>query len=421
MKLTIAEQIKELKEQRAEKSKRMEEILARTEREGNRPFTDTESTEFKEFRTITQKLELAEEREKQALNGLGTVHTGGDPGFVSSADNSEPSKESTIQIFKRAKKDTARPLTDWYLRNHDVSERMQKANVYSVLGALATNKTHDTATTHALDEIRTTTGTGLLNEYLSTQLWSGGLSKSRLARAGMRTFPMESGTHKMAKVTTYPSFEWKAALASTTERTAVFDNVTFTAKTLRGYLNVGGELLQDGMNIDRALKRVMDQSAANAIDTAGLIGAGGDAPTGISGYSALNTYSNGGAALTSFDPLLEVTKLILDDDGDVPTAAIMSPRHWKQFNALKEATTNAPLHRPFAMDDLAFYDTSKVQGASAVFMGGFENLYMGIRFGIDVAVSPVIASTFSYDYFMCFRGDFKPEREQDFGAITGIA
>jgi HK97 family phage major capsid protein len=410
MKLTIAEQIKQLTEQRGEKLKEMDALVEKDSlTKDEQARYDTLKGEVMKMSERKDKLEDTWKREVE----------GAKP--IAGSESSEPEKESTFQIFKRAKKDTERPLTDWYLRNHDVDQRMQKANVYDVMGALATNKPNNTATSHALGEIRTTTGTGLLNEYLSTQLWSGGLSKSRLAQAGMRTMPLESGTHKFAKITTYPTFEWKAALASTTERTAVFDNVTFTAKTLRGFLNVSGELLQDGVNTSQMLKKVMNQAAANAIDTAGLIGAGGDAPTGIINYSGLNTYSNGGAALTSFDPLLEVTQLILADDGEVPTAAIMSPRHWKQFSALKEATTNAPLGRPFVMNDLTFYDTSKVQSASAVFMGNFENLFMGIRFGIDVAVSPVIASTFSYDYFLAFRGDFQTEREQDFGAITSIA
>jgi HK97 family phage major capsid protein len=425
---TIAEQIKGLKEQRGSKVKELEKLAGVI---AERAFTPDEQTQYdrltKDIEGFNSRLKVSEEQEIRTLGGAKV------PTDNTNTFDERNASEPGITILKRLKVDKARPISDWYLRNFDVKEEMQKADVYRLIRSLATGKAPDTATSHALNETRSVSGTALLNPYLGAQLWDGLLPKTRLGQAGMKTIPLLSNQHKFAKITAYPTFEWKAESASTTDKTATFANVTFDAKTLRGFVRTSGELLQDGLNTEQALKQVINKSAAGSVDSAGLIGSGSGAePKGVINYTNINTYTmtgSNGSNISSYDPFIEAYKLILDDNGEMPTAAIMNPREWATINKFKTTSVDAYRELPTSLKDLLILETSKMpinltKGASsncgAIIFGGFDSLYLGQRLDITIQVSPVITSTYEYDIFMAFRGDFQAAREEDFGMINGI-
>lgn len=348
-------------------------------------------------------------------------------------DEEENNGSKGFTILKKSKPDTSlSPISDFALRNYDVHEDTRKANVYSVLSALATGKPNNRFTEAALGQVRSVSGGGsILNPFLSAQLWDGGIAKSHLAQLGMKTLLMESDSHKFAKITGYPNFEWAAAGAQTSDKTATIGSVSLDAKTFRGFVKVDGELLDSGLNTTSVLEQMFNTAAGNAIDTAGLIGSGvGAEPQGIKNYSNVNVYSMGtnGAQLSNYDPYLEATKLIYDDNAPTPTGAIMAPRTWLTQSKFK-ATDNQPLQLPPALRDMTFRETSKIpvadtQGssnlASSIYLGGFDKLFLGVLLNTTIIITPVAADTFTYNFFLVFRGDFKPEREENFGVIKGI-
>lgn len=334
-----------------------------------------------------------------------------------------------FQIKKSTPFDRARPVSDFVLRNFDVDDKMKKANVYAVIAGLCGRKYQPgSPNDYALDQIQKSSmsASALLNPYLSAQLLEGALSKSRLAEAGMKTFAMLSGEHKFARVATYPTLEWKGELDSTTERTITFDNVTFSAKTLRGYISVGAETMKDALNIETALRSVFSKALGNGIDTAGLFGAGGaDEPLGVANYVGVPTVS-WNSTLDSYDPFIAAQKAVYEEDGGDLTASIMAPDAWSQLARLKGTNELNPVNPPFWMKDHKFLQTTKVPtntgsgNQSQIIMGGFNNLNLGVRLQAEVILTPVIAETYSYNMLAVFRGDFQPNRVEEFAVIENV-
>lgn len=334
-----------------------------------------------------------------------------------------------FQIKKSVPVDRARPVSDFVLRNYDVDETMQKVNVYSVIAGLAGRQYKPgSPTDFALGEIRKSglTNDALLNPYLSAQLIDGGMSKSRLAQAGMKVFNMLEGEHKFAKIDTYPTFEWKAPLASTTERTTVFSSVTFDAKTLRGWIEIPGETLVNAHNIESILQNVFSKAMGNGIDSAGLFGAGGaDEPLGITNYVGVPTFA-WSDPLDNYDWLVHAQKLVHLEDGPDLTASIMSPDAWSQLVRMKGTAEFQPVPPPFFFENHKFLQTSKslqtlgTGTQSEIVVGGFSSLNLGVRLQVKLIMTPVIAETFSYKMLAVFMGDFQPDRVEDFAVVTNV-
>jgi HK97 family phage major capsid protein len=314
------------------------------------------------------------------------------------------------------------PISRWVLENFDVPEAAQSARVEDVLAALCTGQPKNAATAAAMMTMKSVTGTALLTEFLSAQLWETGISKSHLANSGMQSFLMDEPTVRFPKIVTYPDLEWKPENAQTTDRTVTIEGVQRTAKTLRGFCTVSGELMQDGHGIGGAIRRAFAVSVGNSVDEAGLAGTGDgdDQPLGIINYSNASEFSHGQADIESFDPLLYTIKAILDNDGEVPDTSIMSPKTWLAIQLLKTDSELNPLNPPPALVGHMYKETTKMPNDKIV-MGNFRSLHLGIRLNTQVIISPVLSDTFQHNILGVFRGEFFPEREQDFGVLSYLA
>jgi HK97 family phage major capsid protein len=430
----MTEAVRKLFDRKGKVVRDMEAITAPLKSGGK--LTDEQRTSLNNFKTELRDLDLQiEDQEtltemevRREMKGAVRITDDGprDPDDIAE-ERANPNFDFTIKKKAEIKHG---PIAEWYLRNFDVKEKIQRANVYNVMKALHphSQKVTNAATIAALDECRSASGTALITEFLSAQLIDGGLSKSRLAQAGMQVQVMEEPTKRFAKVTAYPTFTWEAENATTTDKTVTFSSVDLESKTLRGFVTVSGELAQDGHNLDSALRAVFNKSIGNSVDTAGLYGAGtATEPEGIKYYTNVNTL-NHNDSIENYDMFIKAAKLILDDNGELPTHSIMNPSAWMHFNLLKEATTNAPLALPAALRNHTFLETSKLpenEGTPAnrqtIFMGGFRSLNLGVRLQTQVMISPVVADKFQFQYFVAFRGDLKPYREEDFAIITNVS
>jgi hypothetical protein len=94
----------------------------------------------------------------------------------------------------------------------------------------------------------------------------------------------------------------------------------------------------------------------------------------------VNELSQGtnGAALTSYDPILDVLALLWAKNVTNVNTAIMAPRTLATISKFKEATTNAPLDPPAVLADWRWLQTgnasiTETQGgssaASTLFLG----------------------------------------------------
>ena len=419
--------MKTLKIAKENRGDKLDEFEALTTIAGTRSLTDEETKKLNQIEKDIRVLDLEiENLEKTQGNSL---HKAKIKAMNTTFENIEETESMNLdfQIAKRVPVNRAMPATDHVLRNFDIAEKMQKANVYSVIAGLGGRKYQaGSVTDYALEQTkRSLTSSALLNPFLSAQLLDGGLSQSRLVQAGMKTFVMQEGTHKFARIDTYPELEWKAELAPTTERTAVFSPVTFAGKTLRGWIKMGGETLLNALNIEQAMRTVFNRAIGNGVDTAGLIGAGGaDEPLGVANYVGVPTVA-WNSTLDNYDAFVQGQKLVYDEDGPDLSATILSPDAWSQLARAKGYAEYQPIRPPMALENHKFLQTSKIQpdgsDETLAVMGGFESLNLGVRLSAEIILTPVIAETYSYNMLAVFNGDFQPNRVEDFAVITDIA
>lgn len=340
-----------------------------------------------------------------------------------SFDESRFQSEHAFEIYKRAVPKSG-PISDWVRRNYDVSEAEEQADLGKIISALALpNYRPDAITEGAIESMRSAVGgSSTLTEYLSARLWEAGISKSRLAEAGMKTFIMEEPTVRFPKITEYPSLEWKAENAQTTDRDITISSVDGVARTLRGFTTISGELSADGHDIHRAIRRAFAVSAANSIDTGGLYGDDiAPNPRGLVSLANINVKDASYSNMENYDMILDVIEMVLNDNDVRPDTAIMSPSQWILLNKLKNQVEGEYQRPPLwmALEGFQMLETSKVN-YSEIFFGGFDRMHLGIRLDTQIIISPVLSDTFQHNILCVSRGQFFTEREECFGMIENL-
>lgn len=398
--------------ERGELEDEMEKLATRAE---SSRLTPAEKSKFDEIKNDLEeidqqivKLTIQEKRQKakasEKFNKLNRDDDDNNPAF-------------SFEI-KKAAAPTSGPITDWVSRNYNVTEDEAKCDIGKVLMALSSSRPTDRTTEKVLGTFKSVSGAATLTEYLSAKLWEAGIAKSHLAQAGMQTFLMEEPTVRFPKIIEYPALEWKAEAASTTERSITISSVDGVARTLRGFVQISGELMQDGHGVFAAVRRAFAKSTANSIDTGGLLGDNiAPNPRGLVSYTNINTLNLSGT-LDDYDPFLNAGKLILEDDGEFPDTSIMSPAVWTAMQLIKTATEEMPMPRPSALANHRFFETTKI--TDQIFMGGFRSLHLGIRLDTQIITTPITADTFENNILCVSRANFFPEREQDFAIIDNV-
>lgn len=153
---------------------------------------------------------------------------------------------------------------------------------------------------------------------------------SSLLRAGAGVVPLEVGakSYVTAAVATIPTASWRLEHGDISQSSPAFRSVVAQPQSLSFYFKTSRELLADAPNIEAALRTVIAQAFAKELDRAGLRGSGLEPePRGILNTPGVQSVTNGidGAPLTWANFFSAIEK-ILESDGPMPTAAIMSPR-----------------------------------------------------------------------------------------------
>lgn len=133
----------------------------------------------------------------------------------------------------------------------------------------------------------------------------------------------------MARLETDPERGWRAENSAIADGDPTFGRTLFEAKTLSGKLTISRELAADRMNVGAMIENAFAQSMAVELDRAAIFGDGtGNSPRGVWHTSGINAVSMGanGAALTSYDPLLDAILALKNQNAADPTAMIYAPR-----------------------------------------------------------------------------------------------
>ncbi len=309
------------------------------------------------------------------------------------------------------------------------------------LGAMvAGEKSQDKA---ALDFIReqksvATTSTGV---NVPTQFISGWIDNLRAAsvlqRAGAVTVPMNDKTVQYARATGDPTASWHQEAGAISATDPTFVTASLTAKTIVCRTQVTLECMQDSPNFGQQLSSAMFGALGAEIDRAGLFGAGsGGEPEGIYGQSGVATVASVGTP-TNYAEMISGLKALLDNNcrlDAIDKFAIMSPRTWATYQNLATgiASDNTPLERPQALRGMQFLPTTNVSDTlatsspaldSAIFMGDFNQLIMGVRMdpSFKILELDTYASNLLYEVVAVARVDFMLARPASLCTLTGVA
>jgi HK97 family phage major capsid protein len=254
-----------------------------------------------------------------------------------------------------------------------------------------------------------------------------------IVRAGAVTVPLTSDVVKIARLLADPTAAWRSENAAVAESDPTFEAVTFTPRSLDVFTKVSRELLEDSVNIAEMLEASLVRSFAVEIDRVCLYGTGtAPQPRGLRTTTNVNEVSQGtnGAALTSYDPLINLMELMWTDNVTAIGAAIMAPRTLSTIAKFKEATTNAPLARPSVLADMPFLMTANVpitetQGsasnASSLFLGDWPQMMLGFRTEMRVEVArELFRGNYQYGFFGHLRFDMQVTHPESFGRLIGI-
>lgn len=245
-------------------------------------------------------------------------------------------------------------------------------------------------------------------------------------RAGARTVNLTTDRTTVAKVLSDPDPGFRAEAGEVNESDPTFGQVVFEPKSLAVLVKVSRELLEDSLNIETELPRIITAAMAAKVDRVVLFGSGsGDEPEGLANDSGIETIALDGE-LSSYSPLNQARTRILTANAE-PSAFVMHPREDGTLADLT-ATDNQPLQMPRSLQDINMLTTTAVptdggtgDNESSILAGDFNNLLIGIRNQLRIEVlRERYASTLQYGYLAHLRLDTARTHSGTFVAITGI-
>lgn len=426
-----------LKEKREKLAAKATEIMKAAEAANNgkgRALTDEERTEFDaaiaDVETLSMKMECSQAMDSlnQSLNrsrpSYGTIGTSEE---VAPAPSFRDAAGNEIRVLSRR-----HSLAD---RLIEVESDLEQFRGQHLLGRMIreriTGRADDVCEEYRSSSLGSNPSAGILSDnFLSSELIDLARSQSTVIQAGARTIEMPGETLTFARLTADPALEWKAENAAFTERDPNFDSIMFVARTCGTVVHGSRELAEDAPNWPAVVSASMAAAVASEIDRISLVGSGSAEPTGLLTHADNPLNVTAGIGSVVHADLLTARKEILESNFPAPTHVILSPRDDAVLLSLTEATTNAPLAAPVPIDrdHMNFMVTSQVPtdlGAgsdSVIFLGGFENLWIGLRSGINIEVTTEGDDTFSKHQVgikISWRGDINFSHLGAFARLDG--
>lgn len=332
---------------------------------------------------------------------------------------------------------TAKAVNAYYKQRAERREESKEANLADTFRVVAGMKPKRATTGEimaSLSEGTDADGGYSVPSQTMPQILGAMAANSSLLSAGAGVVPLDQGAKSVSQavVDTLPTAAWRQELASITESGPTFRAVTATPKSLACIVRISRELLADSPDIDRSLREVLAQAFALELDRVGLLGTGTDPqPKGLANISGVNAVSLGanGAALADYSPILSGIKAILEDNGPMPTAAIMSPRTLVDFGGLT-ATDDQPLNKPPLVTPIRFGQTTQIPNddtagtnsdASKIYMGDFSRCYFLMREALSLQIlREAYAKTGELAFLAHVRADFVVPYPKAFAIVSGV-
>ena len=248
-----------------------------------------------------------------------------------------------------------------------------------------------------------------------------------LSTAGAQTVPLTSDEHVWARLASDPVPAWRAENDSVSESEPTFSRVVLKPKSLAVMVKASVELMEDSLNMEQELPRILARALAVEVDRVGLAGSGsGNEPLGITGYSGLTANAFAGGALDSYTPLI-TARTALHGANERLTGYVMSPRDEGAFAGMVDST-GQPLRKPEAIANTPMLWTGNMPtdgGAgddeSQIIAGDWSQLMIGLRSQIRiVTLRERFMDNLQFGFIAHARVDFAATRDSAFTVLDGI-
>lgn len=270
-------------------------------------------------------------------------------------------------------------------------------------------------------------------DLLQAEILSAMVPQSALLASGAGTIPLDGAkTTVIAAINSLPTASWRGESQAIAESEPVFNAINITAKSLSFYFKMSRELLADSPNIEGALTVAIAQAFAKELDRAGLRGAGAaNEPMGLLSNTNVPRVTNGGsgAALASYANFFSAMQTILQNDGPMPTAAIMAPRSLVKLGGLTDST-GQPIAIPQMLSRMSMVSTSQVPinltvggstDCSEIYVGDFTKFAFCMRENVSIQVlSERFAEAGQIAFVGHVRADVATLYPKAFAIVTGV-
>ena len=252
-------------------------------------------------------------------------------------------------------------------------------------------------------------------------------SASVVNQAGATTIPLTSDSQSIAKLASDPTPTFRLENASIGEGDPTFSNVTMTPRSMAVMIKVSRELMQDSVNLETELPRILSVSMAKELDRIALFGSGSaPEPRGLLNQTGIGTAALD-AGLTSYAPLIAAKTAIETANAGPLTAYIMHPRESGDLASLAD-TTGQALRVPPALENIPMLGCSAIpintgtgSNESVIFAGNFQNMLIGMRTQIRVEVArELFAANHQTALIAHCRFDVQLAHPAAFYSITGV-
>ena len=420
------------REERAARIDELQSWLDETVRDSNNAESyDANIVELGAHRAEMEALESRDTHLSALAHGVrgGRTEAGSDPGRGSDGWSVPTAGPSDIL-------DRSQSVSDW-ARHKGITrgyDGMRMPSFDSYLRRLLSGQPLSRAEEErALSEGTLTAGGHLVPTPLATEVIDLARNAMKTQQAGVRTVPMTSNTLKVPRLTSEGTPAWHAENAPITSADMVFDAVTFDAQTLTRLVVLSIELFEDS---DPSAEGVIAQSFAAQIalevDRAVLRGSGtAPEPRGVLNQTGvtLTTHGANGATIANYDFWLDAVGTVRNNNFE-PTAFIQAPRSETSLSKLKEATTNAYLRPPAALDSIPRLNSKQIPitltvgtstDCSELYTGQWDMCMLGVRTSLRILpLRERFIDNGQYGFLAWLRADVQLAQPAAFNVDTGV-
>lgn len=381
-----------------------------------RALTQEETTKFdnlqKEIETLRSELKLAETHERNQLERAEMTVA---PATTDLGDAEEREKDevcrsaSILRAIRAANPNMTEKLDGAEKEMHDIGQEENRnakvtgmessnGNVLSVpLRYLSVNR----ATQQTVTQDSGSYG-GALVQNQAPRMVEPLRPKLAFEELGATFLTGLSGGNIPLVVDNDFALTWLAEGASITPQKKTYAGPTLSPKRAGGAVDLTNQLImQSSVDVENRVMRGLRNGFAQLLHSACINGGGGNAPTGLLSYSGVNASATVAAAAPTWDMIVELQKLIEEDDStEQALAYLLNPTLKAKLKTVKkDAGSGRFLAEGKEIDGYRFLSTSQVPAlddsgtaVQPLIFGDFAQMVIGQWGAIDILVDPYSGS-----------------------------